>query len=111
MTEGKKHKKLKRKVCGINNIKTEEALPDNQRLDCFNPSKKICGEVEFTKSRILYSIEKLKTAKKIGKCDELLLIVKDKHFDYASNLAKDTVIKVISESDESIKSKKEKNNT
>ena len=87
----------------MENIKTEEPLPNNQRLDCFNPSEKICGEVEFTKSRILYSIEKLKQTKILGKCEEQILVVKDKHLAYTNKLAEDTGIKVISESDESLK--------
>ncbi len=104
MPESDKHKELKEKLCGCEGTETEVSLPNKQRLDCDNPLLQSCGEVEFTKRGIAYSIKKLEDAQELG-CKKPLLIVREKDYEYAKGLAKGTRIKVFSESGKKLQRK------
>jgi len=77
MPESLEHKVWKNIACGCNiNNNTEKILESNRKLDCQNELKNTCTEVEFTRSRIIYSINKLEEAKDIGLCENPKLVVK-----------------------------------
>lgn len=103
MPEGPEHKVWKNIACGCGfENKTEKILESNRRLDCQNELENSCAEVEFTKSRITYSMDKLEEAKDIGLCENPMLVVKEKDFEYAKGLVKDTNIIVVPTSDMSV---------
>jgi len=100
MPEGPEHKVWKSIACGCGSKnKTEKVLESNRRLDCQNELENTCAEVEFTKSRITYSMDKLEEAKDIGLCENPTLVVKEKDFEYAKGLLKDKNINVVPTSD------------
>lgn len=100
MPEGPEHKVWKNIACGCGlKNKTEKVLESRRRLDCQNELENTCAEVEFNKSRIAYSIDKLEEARRSYICDHPSLVVKDKDFSYTQELAKDKNINIIPTSD------------
>ena len=97
MTESDLHKEWKGILCGCNieETKTEQRVESNRILDCLNEPNKICGEVEFNKSRIPYAIDKLEEAVDLGLCNEPRLVVKVKDLEFAKSLVENNNIKII----------------
>lgn len=73
MPEGIEHKIWKNIACGCGSAsKTEKILEESKKkLDCYNELEKRCAEVENTRSRIMYSIDKLEEAREAGLCENL----------------------------------------
>jgi hypothetical protein len=88
MTESETHRQAKPAACGCGeSVEVERSLPNGQRLDCFDPAELSCGEVELTRSRIPYAVNKLKTAQRLLNCQKLDLVVKPSDYRYALSAA------------------------
>ena len=93
MTESKRHWAWKNAACGCGS-ETEYNFRRGSRLDCINPSTRVCGEVELSRGRIQYDLRKLQAARTLGLCKIPKLIVDPKDFDYAKRLARGKEIDV-----------------
>ncbi len=88
MPEREIHKQAKKVVCGCGpSVKVEQTLPTRQRLDCVNPIELSCGEVELTRSRIPYALNKLETAQRLINCRNPTLVVTPTDYAYARGIA------------------------
>jgi hypothetical protein len=88
MTESETHRQAKPTPCGCGgSVEVERSLPTGQRLDCFDPTELSCGEVELTRSRIPYAVNKLETAQRLLNCQKPGLVVKPSDYRYALSVA------------------------
>ena len=104
MTESETHRQAKPAPCGCGGgVEVERFLPTGQRLDCFDPIELSCGEVELTRSRIPYAVNKLEIAQHLLNCRKPALVVKPSDYRYALSVAPKQV-KVFQLTDASAKS-------
>lgn len=94
MTESDLHKMWKRVACGCEGAVGLEVTHSKGRTDCINESTRVCAEVQFSRSRIPHDILKLSSLKSEGKCEKLKLIVKNRDYELAQNLANGKEIEV-----------------
>lgn len=96
MTESDHHKLWTTVACGCaKSVVQERRLADDRRLDCTDEQSRVCAEIQLTKSRISYDLEKLLNAKSSGICDSPKLIVRERDYEYARRLPNSGAIEIL----------------